>query len=63
MNPALRQMRAVPLRPANEVTFMSTALAMVAGLGITVCLPYAEPYVEAHAWSIPAASGSAEAPI
>jgi DNA-binding transcriptional LysR family regulator len=36
----------VPPRPAYEVTFMSTALAMVrAGLGITVCLPYAEPLV------------------
>jgi DNA-binding transcriptional LysR family regulator len=34
----------VALKPANEVTFMTTALAMVgAGLGITVCLPYAEP--------------------
>jgi DNA-binding transcriptional LysR family regulator len=34
----------VPARPAFEVAFMSTALAMVgAGLGITVCLPYAEP--------------------
>ena len=30
------------LRPANEVTFMTTALAMVhANPGITVCLPYA----------------------
>ncbi|MES3025577.1 MAG: LysR family transcriptional regulator [Pseudomonadota bacterium] len=38
--------REVPLNPANEVTFMTTALAMVsAGLGITVCLPYAEPLV------------------
>ncbi len=37
-------LREVPLKPANEVTFMTTALAMVsAGLGITVCLPYAEP--------------------
>jgi DNA-binding transcriptional LysR family regulator len=32
------------LKPANEVTFMTTALAMAsAGLGVTVCLPYAEP--------------------
>ena len=32
------------LKPAHEVTFMTTALAMVsAGLGVTVCLPYAEP--------------------
>lgn len=37
-------LRGVVLNPANEVTFMTTALAMVsAGLGITVCLPYAEP--------------------
>lgn len=37
-------LRDVPLKPANEVAFMTTALAMVsAGLGITVCLPYAEP--------------------
>ena len=33
-----------PVKPAYEVTFMTTALAMVsAGLGVTVCLPYAEP--------------------
>ncbi|MES2351199.1 MAG: LysR family transcriptional regulator [Pseudomonadota bacterium] len=39
-------LREVPLHPANEVTFMTTALAMVsAGLGVTVCLPYAEPLV------------------
>jgi DNA-binding transcriptional LysR family regulator len=39
----------VHLKPANEVTFMTTALAMVsAGLGITVCLPYAEPLVRLH---------------
>lgn len=37
-------LRELPLKPANEVNFMTTALAMVsAGLGITVCLPYAEP--------------------
>jgi DNA-binding transcriptional LysR family regulator len=37
-------LREVPLKPANEVTFMTTALAMAsAGLGVTVCLPYAEP--------------------
>ena len=37
-------LRDVPLKPANEVTFMTTALAMVsAGLGVTVCLPYAQP--------------------
>jgi DNA-binding transcriptional LysR family regulator len=39
----------VPPRPAYEVAFMSTALAMVrAGLGITVCLPYAEPLVRGY---------------
>lgn len=37
-------LRATPLKPAHEVTFMTTALSMVsAGLGVTVCLPYAEP--------------------
>jgi len=42
-------LREVPLKPVNEVTFMTTALAMVgAGLGITVCLPYAEPLVRMH---------------
>lgn len=42
-------LREVPLRPAHEVSFMTTALAMVsAGLGITVCLPYAEPLVRMH---------------
>ncbi len=46
MHSALRE---VPLHPANEVTFMTTALAMVsAGLGVTVCLPYAEPLVRLH---------------
>jgi DNA-binding transcriptional LysR family regulator len=46
MHSALRE---VPLNPANEVTFMTTALAMVsAGLGVTVCLPYAEPLVRLH---------------
>ncbi|WP_020652962.1 LysR family transcriptional regulator [Massilia niastensis] len=31
------------LKPANEVTFMTTALAMAsAGLGVTACLPYAQ---------------------
>jgi DNA-binding transcriptional LysR family regulator len=43
------QRRDVHLKPTNEVTFMTTALAMVsAGLGITVCLPYAEPLVRLH---------------
>jgi DNA-binding transcriptional LysR family regulator len=42
-------LREVPLNPANEVTFMTTALAMVsAGLGVTVCLPYAEPLVRLY---------------
>ncbi|MBC7857271.1 MAG: LysR family transcriptional regulator [Burkholderiaceae bacterium] len=37
------------LSPYNEVTFMTTALAMVsAGLGITTCLPYAEPMVKLY---------------
>ncbi|SFC18956.1 LysR family transcriptional regulator [Massilia yuzhufengensis] len=37
-------LREIPVKPANEVTFMTTALAMVsAGLGVTVCLPYAAP--------------------
>ncbi len=37
------------LAPYNEVTFMTTALAMVAaGLGITACLPYAEPMVRLY---------------
>jgi DNA-binding transcriptional LysR family regulator len=31
------------------VTFMTTALAMVAaGLGVTVCMPYAAPLVRLH---------------
>jgi DNA-binding transcriptional LysR family regulator len=39
----------VPPAPAHEVTYMTTALAMVsAGLGVTVCLPYAEPLVELY---------------
>jgi len=42
-------LRDVPLNPVNEVTFMTTALAMVsAGLGVTVCLPYAEPLVRLY---------------
>lgn len=41
--------RAITVRPAHEVTFMTTALAMVgAGLGVTVCLPYAAPLVAQH---------------
>jgi DNA-binding transcriptional LysR family regulator len=46
MHAALRD---VALRPAHEVSFMTTALAMVsAGLGITVCLPYAEPLARSY---------------
>lgn len=42
-------LRDVPLNPANEVTFMTTALAMVAAnLGVTVCLPYAAPLVKLY---------------
>ena len=37
------------LEPVNVVTFMTTALAMVsAGLGVTVCLPYAQPMVRQY---------------
>ena len=40
---------AVALKPAHEVTYMTTALAMVAsGLGVTVCMPYAAPLVQLH---------------
>jgi len=39
----------VALKPAHEVTYMTTALAMVAsGLGVTVCMPYAAPLVRLH---------------
>lgn len=42
-------LRDVALRPAHEVTYMTTALAMVAsGLGVTVCMPYAAPLVHLH---------------
>ena len=42
-------LRDVALRPAHEVTYMTTALAMVAsGLGVTVCMPYAAPLVRLH---------------
>ena len=37
------------LKPAHDVTYMTTALAMVAsGLGITICMPYAAPLVRLH---------------
>jgi DNA-binding transcriptional LysR family regulator len=39
----------VNLTPSNEVTFMSTALAMVnAGLGVTTCITYASSLVELY---------------
>jgi DNA-binding transcriptional LysR family regulator len=42
-------LRDVALRPAHEVTYMTTALAMVAsGLGVTVCMPYAAPLVRLY---------------
>jgi DNA-binding transcriptional LysR family regulator len=42
-------LRDTPLKPAHEVSFMTTALAMVAaGLGLTVCMPYAAPLVRQH---------------
>ncbi|MGZ5201740.1 MAG: LysR family transcriptional regulator [Telluria sp.] len=41
--------REVTLKPAYEVAFMTTALAMVSsGLGIAACLPYAEPLVSLY---------------
>ena len=40
---------ALPLRPAHEVAFMTTALSMVsAGQGVTACLPYAASLVQLH---------------
>jgi DNA-binding transcriptional LysR family regulator len=43
MHGALRE---VTLKPAFEVAFMTSALAMVSsGLGVAVCLPYAAPLV------------------
>lgn len=37
------------IHPYSEVTFMTTALALVAaGLGVTACLPYAAPMVSLH---------------
>jgi DNA-binding transcriptional LysR family regulator len=42
-------LRDLTLRPSHEVTYMTTALAMVAsGLGVTVCMPYAAPLVRLH---------------
>jgi DNA-binding transcriptional LysR family regulator len=38
-----------PLRPAHEVAFVTTALGMVhAGLGVTLCMPYAQSMLERH---------------
>ena len=46
MHDALRE---ATLKPTHEVTYMTTALAMVAaGLGITVCMPYAAPLVRLY---------------
>ena len=43
------RLRELALRPAHEVTYMTTALAMVAsGLGVTICMPYAAPLVRLH---------------
>lgn len=37
------------LQPVHEVSFMTTALAMVsAGLGVTTCLPYADLLIRLH---------------
>ncbi|MCF8178101.1 MAG: LysR family transcriptional regulator [Sulfuritalea sp.] len=44
-----RANRELPHSPTNEVAFMSTALAMVsAGLGVTVCIPYAASLVRLY---------------
>lgn len=46
LHTALRQQ---DLDPTMTVTFMSTALSMVAsGLGVTICIPYAESLVRQH---------------
>jgi DNA-binding transcriptional LysR family regulator len=45
----VESLREVTLKPEHEVTFMTTALAMVAaGLGVTVCMPYASALVRRH---------------
>ena len=42
-------LRELTLRPSNEVTFMTTAISMVAaGIGITACLPYARSLVHLY---------------
>ncbi len=44
-----RANRELPHSPTSEVAFMSTALAMVsAGLGVTVCIPYAASLVRLY---------------
>lgn len=41
--------REVTLKPAHEVSTMTTALAMVAaGIGVTICMPYAAALVRQH---------------
>ncbi len=46
VQPGLRE---VTLKPAHEVSYMTTALAMVAvGIGVTVCMPYAAALVRQH---------------
>lgn len=38
------------IKPQHEVTFMSTALSLVdAGLGVSACLPYAQPLIDLYA--------------
>lgn len=42
-------MRELELKPTTQVTFMSTALSMVAaGLGVTICMPYAASLVRLY---------------
>ncbi|MDO4682423.1 MAG: LysR family transcriptional regulator [Lautropia sp.] len=46
LNAAIREL---DITPATTVTFMSTALGMVAaGLGVTICMPYAESLVRLY---------------
>jgi DNA-binding transcriptional LysR family regulator len=46
VQPGLRE---VTLKPTHEVSYMTTALAMVAaGMGVTVCMPYAASMVRQH---------------
>ncbi len=41
--------RDAALKPAREVSFMTTAFAMVgAGLGVSICLPYASSLIRLH---------------